>query len=100
VNGGKKGKRQGIEGSANANVVWVWMMPHIRFCAIGKCDTLSVFLLIESLPASYKFHPLFLVTRISSYDLFCFSILAPFFLRIVLFAGKRFHLLEFSRRIT
>jgi hypothetical protein len=59
MNGGKKGKSQGIEGSANANDVWVWMMPHIRFCTIGKCDLLSFFLLIESLPAAYKFHPLF-----------------------------------------
>jgi hypothetical protein len=44
VNGGKKGKSQGIEGSVNANDVWVWMRPHIRFCGIGKCDPLSVFL--------------------------------------------------------
>jgi hypothetical protein len=44
VNGGKKGKSQGIEGSINANDVWVWMRPHIRFCGIGKCDPLSVFL--------------------------------------------------------
>jgi hypothetical protein len=58
VNGGKKGKIQGIEGSANANDVWVQMRPHIGFCTIGKCDLLSFFLLIESLPASYKFHPL------------------------------------------
>jgi hypothetical protein len=36
VNGGKKGKSQGIEGSANANDVWVWMRPHNRFCTIGK----------------------------------------------------------------
>jgi hypothetical protein len=68
VNGGKKGKSQGIEGSANANDVWVWMRPHIRFCAIGKCDPLSVFLLIESLPAACKFHPLFFVTWSSSYE--------------------------------
>jgi hypothetical protein len=33
---GKKGKSQGIEGSANANDVWVWMRPHIGFCTIGK----------------------------------------------------------------
>jgi hypothetical protein len=31
VNGGKKGKSQGIEGSVNANDVWVWMRPHIKF---------------------------------------------------------------------
>jgi hypothetical protein len=60
VNGGKKGKSQGIEGSAKANDVWVWMTQHIGFCTIGKCDPLSIFLLIESLPAAYKFHPLFL----------------------------------------
>jgi hypothetical protein len=59
VNGGKKGKSRGIEGSANANDAWVWMRPHIRFYTIGKCDLLSFFLLIESLPAAYKFHPLF-----------------------------------------
>jgi hypothetical protein len=60
VNVGKKVQSGGIEGSANADDVWVWMRPHIRFCAIGKCDPLSVFLLIESLPAACKFHPLFL----------------------------------------
>jgi hypothetical protein len=59
VNGGKKGKSQGIEGSVNANDVWVWMRPHIGFCMVGKCDLLSFFLLIESLPATYKFHPFF-----------------------------------------
>jgi hypothetical protein len=36
VNGGKKGKSQGIEGSAYANDVWVWMSPHIGFFTIGK----------------------------------------------------------------
>jgi hypothetical protein len=56
VNGGKKGKSQGIEGSANANDVWVEMRPPIRFCTIGKCDPLSIFLLIESLPVACKFH--------------------------------------------
>jgi hypothetical protein len=59
VNGGKKGKSEGIEGSANANDVRVWMMPHIGFCTIGKCDLLSFFLLIESLLATCKFYPLF-----------------------------------------
>jgi hypothetical protein len=59
VKGGKKGKSQGIEGSANANDVWVWMKPHIGFCTIRKCDLLSFFLLIESLPAAFKSHPLF-----------------------------------------
>jgi hypothetical protein len=59
VNGGKKGKSQGIECNANANDVWVWMRPHIRFCAIEKCDPLSVFLLIESLTVACKFHPFF-----------------------------------------
>jgi hypothetical protein len=42
-NGGKKGKSQGIEGSAKTNVVWVWMRPHIGFCTIGKCDLLYFF---------------------------------------------------------
>jgi hypothetical protein len=59
VNRGKKGKSQGIEGSANADDIWVWMRPHIGFCAIGNCDPLSVFLLIESLLEACKFHPLF-----------------------------------------
>jgi hypothetical protein len=54
VKRGKKGKTQEIEGSANANDVWVWMRPHIRFCTIGKCDLLSFFLLIESLPVACK----------------------------------------------
>jgi hypothetical protein len=44
VNGGKEGKSQGIEGSANANDVCVWMRPHIGFCTIGNCDLLSFFL--------------------------------------------------------
>jgi hypothetical protein len=59
VNGGKKGKSHGIEDSTNAYDVRVWMRPHIRFCTIGKCDPLSAFLLIESLPAACKFHPPF-----------------------------------------
>jgi hypothetical protein len=53
VNWGKKGKSQGIEGSANVNDVWVWMMPHIGCCTVGKCDLLSFFLLIESLPTCH-----------------------------------------------
>jgi hypothetical protein len=60
VKGGKKGKYQGIEDSTNANDVGVWMRPHIGFCTIGKCDLLSFFLLIESLPVAYRSHPLFL----------------------------------------
>jgi hypothetical protein len=40
VNGGKKVKSQG-------------------FCAIGKCEPLSIFLLIESLLTACKFHPFF-----------------------------------------
>jgi hypothetical protein len=59
VKGGKKGKSQGIEGSANANDVWVWMRPHIGFCTVEKYDLLSFFLLTESLPVAYKSHPLF-----------------------------------------
>jgi hypothetical protein len=60
VNGGKEGKSQGIEGSANANDVQVWMRPHIGFCTIGNCDLRFLFLLIESLLGACKFHPLFL----------------------------------------
>jgi hypothetical protein len=52
VNGGKKGGNRGIEGSANTNDVWVCMRSHIGFCTIGKCDLLSFFLSIESLPAA------------------------------------------------
>jgi hypothetical protein len=59
VNEGKEGKSQRIEGSANANDVWVCMRPHIGFCNIGNCDLLSFFLLIESLPVACKFHHLF-----------------------------------------
>jgi hypothetical protein len=62
MKGGKKGKSQGIEGSANVNDVCVWMRPHIGFCTIGKCDLLSFFLLIESLSAACKFHPPFFET--------------------------------------
>jgi hypothetical protein len=43
VNGGKKGKSQGLESSANANDVWVWMRPHIGFCTIGNRDLLFFF---------------------------------------------------------
>jgi hypothetical protein len=43
VNGGKEGKSQGIECSAKANDVWVWIRPHIGFCTIGNCDLLSFF---------------------------------------------------------
>jgi hypothetical protein len=50
VNRGKKGESQGIEGSANANDVWVWMMPHIRLCTIGNCDLLSFFLSFDRIP--------------------------------------------------
>jgi hypothetical protein len=98
---GKKGKSQGIEGSANANDLWVWMRPHIGFCTIGKCDLLSFFLLIESLTAACKFHPLFfwnMELLHMRFHLFCFSILAPpffssfslsfFFLRILLLLGR------------
>jgi hypothetical protein len=59
VNGGRKGKSQGIEGSANANDVWVWMRPHISLCTIENCGILSFFLLIESVPIACKFYPLF-----------------------------------------
>jgi hypothetical protein len=43
VNGGKKEKSQGPEGSTSANDMWVWMRPHIGFCTIGKCGLLSFF---------------------------------------------------------
>jgi hypothetical protein len=68
VYGGKEGKSQGIEGNANANDAWVWMRPHIRFCTIGKCDLLSFFLLIESLPTVFKLYHLFLKHGASSYE--------------------------------
>jgi hypothetical protein len=83
VNGGKKGKSQGIEGSANTNDVWVWMRPYIGFCTIGKCDLLSFIVLIESIPAACKFHPLFPFFKRGAFqmrfDLFCFSILTSLF---------------------
>jgi hypothetical protein len=60
VVGGKEGKSQGNEDSANANDMWVWMKPQIRFRAIEKCDLLSYFISIESLPTTCKSHPLFL----------------------------------------
>jgi hypothetical protein len=74
VNGCKKGKSQGIEGSANAYDVWVWMRPHIGFCTIEKCDLLSFFLSfflsIESLPVASKFHPLFLFSPFEAWSFF------------------------------
>jgi hypothetical protein len=82
VNRAKKEKSQGIEGSANVDDVWIWMRPHIRFCAIGKCDPLSVFLLIESLLAACKSYSLFFVTWSSSYEvspLLLFNSCSPFF---------------------
>jgi hypothetical protein len=93
VNGGKKGKSQGIEGSANANDVWVWMRPHIRFSTIGNCDLLSFFLLIESLLAACKFHPLYFF-KIWSFSsevspLFLFNPCSSLsLLRIVLLLGR------------
>jgi hypothetical protein len=91
VKGGKKRKSQGIEGSANANDVWVWMRLHIRFCTIGKCDLLYFFVLIESLSAACKSRPL--VFKHGAFQmrfhLFCFSILAPlFFSRMLLLLEK------------
>jgi hypothetical protein len=97
VNGGKKGKNQGIEGSANANDVWVWMRPHIGFCTIGNCDLLSFFLLIESLLVACKFHPpFFSLSKHGAFQLrfhlFFFSILAPLslFFRTLLLPGRDF----------
>jgi hypothetical protein len=88
LNGGKKGKSHGIEGSTNVNDVWVWMRLHIGFCIIGNCDLLSFFLLIESLPAVCKFHHLFLFfSFLKTWSFspkvspFFFSILAPPFFR-------------------
>jgi hypothetical protein len=103
VNEDKKGKCQGIEGSANANDEWVWMRPHIRFCTTGNCDLLSFFLLIESLPAAYKFHPFFFKTWSFSTKVlppFLFNPCSSFFFKDPSFAKERFHSLEFSRRIT
>jgi hypothetical protein len=91
VKGGKKEKSQGIEGIGNANDVWVWMRPHIEFCTIEKCDLLTFFLLIESLPAPYKSHPLLCLKHGAfqmRFHLFCFSILAPLFFRILLLLGR------------
>jgi hypothetical protein len=92
---GKKGKSQGIEGSTNANDVWVWMRTHIGFCTIGKYDLLSFFLLIESLPAACKSHHLFFSLKHGAFQMrfhiFYFSILAPLsllFLRILLLLGR------------
>jgi hypothetical protein len=42
--GGKKGKSQGNKDSANANDMWLWMKPQIRFCTIGKCELISYFI--------------------------------------------------------
>jgi hypothetical protein len=61
VNGGKKGKSQGIDGSANANDVWVRMRPHIGFYTIEKCYLLSFFP-----SALFSLH--LLKHRASSYD--------------------------------
>jgi hypothetical protein len=107
VNGGKKWKSQGIEGSANTNDVWVWMRSHIGFCTIGNYDLLSFFLLIESLLVAYKFYPLFFKrwsfsTEVSPPFLFnpCSSLSLSLSFEDPSFAGERFHSLDFSRRIT
>jgi hypothetical protein len=111
LNGGKKGKSQGMEGSANTNYVWVWMKPHNGFCTIGKYDLLSFFLSIESLLAVCKFHPLFfsfllLKHGASSYEVSPLLLFNPWsflflsFFKDPSFTGARFHSLEFSRRIT
>jgi hypothetical protein len=107
VKGGNKGKSQGIEGSANANDMSVWIRPHIGFCTIEKCDLLPFFLSIESLPAACKFRPLFSILLLkhgaSSYEVsplllfnlcsFFFFLLSFFsffslFLRILLLLGR------------
>jgi hypothetical protein len=61
-NGGRKGKSQGIEDNANANDMSVCMKPQIGFCTVGKCDLLSYFISIESLPTACKSHSLFLLS--------------------------------------
>jgi hypothetical protein len=82
------------------------MRPHIGFCTIGNCDILSFFILIESLSAAYKFHPLFFLSKHGAFQLrfhlFFFSIIAPLSLSFEdpSFAEEIFHSLEFSRRIT
>jgi hypothetical protein len=86
VKEGKKGKSQGIEGSANTNDVWVWMMPHIGFFTIGKCDLLPFFLLIKYLPVACKFYHLSLsLFETWSFFIWCFtsyfSVLTPPFFR-------------------
>jgi hypothetical protein len=82
VNRGKKGKSQGIEGSANANDVWVWMRPHIEFCTIGNCVLLSFdrispnslrissSLFLKTWSFSNEVSPLFLFNPYSSLSLF------------------------------
>jgi hypothetical protein len=103
VNGGKKGKSQGIEGSANVNDVWLWMRSHIRFYTIEKYDLLSFFSLIESLPAACKFHPLFFVTRNSSYEvspLLLFNHYSLLFFLGSFFLLGRDSLIGIFRRIT
>jgi hypothetical protein len=55
---GGEGKNQGNEDSANANDMWVWMKPQIRFCTLGMCDLLSYLISVESVPAAYKSHHL------------------------------------------
>jgi hypothetical protein len=101
VKRGKKGKSQGIEGSANANDVWVWMRPHIRFCTIEKCDLFSYSLLIEYLPAACKFHPLFLKHGAFSCEVPPLLLFNPcsFFFEDPSFVGERLHSLELPRII-
>jgi hypothetical protein len=70
--------------------MWVWMKPQIEFCTIGKCDILSYFISIESLPATCKSHPLFFLLLKHGdfqmgFHLFCFSILAHFYFLFLLF---------------
>jgi hypothetical protein len=93
VNGGKKGKSQGIEGSANADDVWVWMRPHIGFCTIRKCDLLSFFLSFDRIsPSSMQIlSSFFLKHGASSYEvspLLLFNPCSPFFSRILLLLGR------------
>jgi hypothetical protein len=92
VKGGRKGQSQGIEGSANANDVWIWMRPHIGFCTIGKCDILSLFVLIESLPTTTcKSHPLFFLKHGAfqmRFHVLLFNPCSSLFFSILLLLGR------------
>jgi hypothetical protein len=52
LKGGEKGN-QGLEDSANASDMWVWMEPPIGFCTIGNCDLHFHFVSVSKL----RIHP-------------------------------------------